>query len=124
MKHQRHSAILPKYAGSRESTCETGWLRQRSACGAVEHSCWDFKRSSRGRTGKVAPENMRSFGERLMDVNKSPGPRMPRIQKLAKLGPVGVLSSRCTTKSIPIPRSRWLPLGSSSGLNQSSRLVR
>ncbi len=24
----------------------------------------------------------------------------------------------------PIPRSRWLPLGSSSGLNQSSRLVR
>lgn len=27
-------------------------------------------------------------------------------------------------KSIPIPRSRWLPLGSSSGLNQTSRLVR
>ena len=25
-------------------------------------------------------------------------------------------------KSIPTPRSRWLPLGSSSGLNQTSRL--
>src|SRR5690606_19409374 len=27
-------------------------------------------------------------------------------------------------KFIPIPRSRWLPLGSSSGLNQPSRRVR
>ncbi|CVI25417.1 conserved hypothetical protein [Agrobacterium tumefaciens str. B6] len=40
---------------------------------------------------------MGPFGERLMDVNKSPEPGMPRIQKLAKLGPVGVLSSLCTT---------------------------
>ncbi len=32
--------------------------------------------------------------------------------------------SRTITKSIHIPRSRWLPLGSSSGLNQSSRPVR
>src|SRR5690606_35088023 len=32
--------------------------------------------------------------------------------------------SRITTKSIPIPRSRWLPHGSSSELNQTSRHVR
>ena len=31
-----------------------------------------------------------------MDVNEPPGPGMPRIQKLANLGPVGVLSSCCT----------------------------
>ncbi len=36
----------------------------------------------------------------------------------------GSSSIASITKSIPIPGSRWLPLGSSSGLNQSSRLVR
>lgn len=42
-----------------------------SAHGAVEHPCWDFKKSIRRRTRKAAAENMRPFG-RLMDVNKSP----------------------------------------------------
>ncbi|WP_200953469.1 MULTISPECIES: hypothetical protein [unclassified Ensifer] len=40
-----------------------------------------------------------------MDVNKSPGPGLPRIQKFANLGPVGVLSSCCTTETDPTHRS-------------------
>lgn len=37
---------------------------------------------------------------------------------------MGVMKQDCTTNSIHIPRSRLLPLASSSGLNQTSRLVR
>ncbi|ERM03451.1 hypothetical protein Q644_11035 [Brucella intermedia 229E] len=68
-----------------------------SAQGTVEHPCWDFKMSARRRIRKAAAENMRLLRQRLMDVNKSPGPGMPRIQKLANFGPVGVLSPYCTT---------------------------
>lgn len=76
-----------------------------SAHGAVEHPCRDFKKSVRRRTRKAAAENMCPFGQRLIDVNEPPGPGMPRIQKLANLGPVGVLSSRCVTSSGHTARS-------------------
>lgn len=38
--------------------------------------------------------------------------------------PVTMDGLKTIMKFIPIPRSRWLPLGSSSGLNQPSRRVR
>ncbi|RUL96303.1 hypothetical protein EFR84_32860 [Rhizobium chutanense] len=38
-----------------------------------------------------------------MHVNKPSGPGMPRIQKLANLGPVGVLSSCCTMRKDLMP---------------------
>ncbi|AIK41112.1 putative ti plasmid T-DNA region (plasmid) [Brucella anthropi] len=62
--------------------------------------------SARRRTRKAAAENMRPLRQRLMDVNKSPGPEMPRIQKLANFGSVGVLSPCCTTQCGPI--HHWL----------------
>ncbi|CVI25205.1 hypothetical protein AGR4A_pAt30020 [Agrobacterium tumefaciens str. B6] len=69
---------------------------------SVEHPRRDFKKSIRGSTRKAAAENMRPFGQGLMNVNELPRPRMPRIQKLANLGPAGVLSSRCTILDVPI----------------------
>jgi hypothetical protein len=38
----------------------------------------------------------------LMSLDDAPGPRMPRIENLAILGPVGVPSSRCTIAEDPI----------------------
>lgn len=43
--------------------------------------------------------------DHLMNVNTTPGPRMPWIKKVAFLGPVGVLSSCCTTPRGHTPKS-------------------
>ena len=51
--------------------------------------------------------------DHLMNANTKTSPRMPRVQQLPKLGTVGVLKPRCTTKSARMgrsatkPRSRW-----------------
>nr|pir hypothetical protein - Rhizobium leguminosarum plasmid pRL7JI [Rhizobium leguminosarum] len=98
MGHQRPSAILPKYAGLRDRRAgplATPTTTHRS----LEHPRRDLKKSTRRRTRKAAAENMRPFGHRLMHVNEPPRPGMPRIQKLANLGLVGVLSSCCTTET-------------------------
>ncbi|ESZ03468.1 hypothetical protein X737_37625 [Mesorhizobium sp. L48C026A00] len=50
-----------------------------SAHGAVEHPCWDFKKPIRRSTRKAAAENIRTFGQRLMDMHELTAPRMPRI---------------------------------------------
>lgn len=68
-----------------------------SAYGAVEHPCWDFKKPIRGNTREATAENIHTLGQRRMDMHMLSEPGMPRIQKLANLGPVGVLSSCCTT---------------------------
>lgn len=68
-----------------------------SAYGAVEHPCWDFKKPIRGNTREATAENIHTLGQRRMDMHMLTEPGMPRIQKLANLGPVGVLSSCCTT---------------------------
>ena len=68
-----------------------------SAHGAVEHPCWDFKKPIRRSTRKATAKNIHTLGQRRMDMYELTGPSMPRIQKLANLGPVGVLSSCCTT---------------------------
>jgi len=68
-----------------------------STHGSVEHPRRDFNEPIRRSARKAATEDSRPFGQRLMDVDELTGPGMPRIQKLANLCPVGVLSSCCTT---------------------------
>jgi hypothetical protein len=60
-----------------------------------------------------------------MNVNQAPRPGMPRVKKLARLGPVGVLSSLCTTTSERIwlfPRThRFFVPSSGSGRSWRDR---
>jgi hypothetical protein len=75
--------------------------RDAPACAdhPVEHPRRDLKPTLRRLPRKAAAENLRvALLDQLMDMDLPPGPRMPRIEKLAlNAGPVGVPSSRCTT---------------------------
>ncbi|PCK78432.1 hypothetical protein CPT34_24385 [Rhizobium sophoriradicis] len=108
MRHQRPSAILPKNAGLRDRRAgPPGCANNHSLIGRTSTMGpqeVDQKKNQKGCSGNMLP-----FGHRLMHVNGLPGPGMPRIQKLANLGPVGVLSSCCTTISGRTHRSDTRP---------------
>jgi hypothetical protein len=71
-----------------------------AACRSFEHPGRYLQPPIGCRTGAAAPENLSArLLDHLMNVNLASGPWMPRINKLAFLGPVGVPSSRCTTRS-------------------------
>lgn len=65
---------------------------------AIKHPGRNFQPPIGGVAGETAAENLPvGVLDHLMNVNTTPGPRMPRIKKLAFLGPVGVLSWCCST---------------------------
>lgn len=68
---------------------------------AIEHPCRNLKTALRHRTADTAAENVHVHPlDGLMNVNVTAGPRMPPIENLANIGPVGVPSPRCTIPSV------------------------
>jgi hypothetical protein len=77
----------------------------RGTRGLIEHPGRNLQPAIAGAARQAAAANLSaSLVDYLMNVNQAPRPGMPRVKKLARLGPVGVLSSRCTTKSGRIDR--------------------
>src|ERR1700756_5168474 len=72
----------------------------RRTRGLIEHPGRDLQPAIVGAVRQAAAANLfASLVDYLMNVNQAPRPGMPWVKKLACLGPVGVLSSRCTTRS-------------------------
>jgi len=73
---------------------------------AIEHPGRDLQPPIRCVAREAAAENRRTMLlNHLMNVDLATCPRMPWIEKLVMIGPVGVPSSCCTTRSDPIPGS-------------------
>jgi hypothetical protein len=71
----------------------------RGAGGPIEHPGRNLQPAIACALRQAAAENFpATLLNYLMDVNQASCPWMPRVKKLALLGPVGVLSSRCTTR--------------------------
>ncbi len=68
----------------------------------IEHPGRNLQSPSGCLARQAATENRRTMLlKHIMDINSATGPRMPRIENLPILGPVGVPSSRCTTRCGP-----------------------
>lgn len=80
----------------------------RGADRAIKHPGRNLQPPIGGVARETAAENHPvSLLDHLMNVNTTPGPGMPWIKKLAFLGPVGVLSSCCSTPNVRTRRSTW-----------------
>lgn len=74
----------------------------RGADRAIKHPGRNLQPPIGGVARETAAENLPvSLLDHLMNVNTTPGPGMPRIKKLAFLGPVGVLSSVVQHREAP-----------------------
>jgi hypothetical protein len=63
----------------------------------IEHPNRQFQQSTRRAVVMAAADYFaRRLLDHLMNMNNASCPRMPRVKDLALLGPMGVLSSRCT----------------------------
>ena len=66
----------------------------------IEHPRRNLKAALQDRSADTAAVNVRTCPlDGLMNVNMPAGPWMPLVENLANIGPVGVLSPRCTTPS-------------------------
>src|SRR4051812_38013149 len=71
--------------------------RQEFARRRIEHPNRQFQQSTRRAVVMAAADYFaRRLLDHLMNMNNASCPRMPRVKDLALLGPMGVLSSRCT----------------------------
>jgi len=93
----------------------------------IKHPGRDLKPTIAGSARQAAAANLSAtLVDYLMNMDYASGPSMPRISKLALLGPVGLPSSRCTTLADRTARSviwrrRRSPRQASSRCNGARR---
>src|SRR5262249_21155652 len=100
--HIRSRRCLPQQRRQQPERCHINMgngARPAPAAGCpINHPGRDLKPTIAGSARQAAAANLSAtLVDYLMNMDYASGPSMPRISKLALLGPVGLPSSRCTT---------------------------